>query len=434
MIATPQGEKPRRGPWRGAPRLPVLTLFALVAIGLIGGLLLIVATLKAEQRERAQAQQTELIVGLLAGIGRIAVNAETAQRGYFITSDDRYLRPYRAARAQLAPLSDELRRAVSARSPDQLALANEITGLAAAKFAEIEATVVQLGAGDREGAQRRILTDEGQRLMERLRSDIDRLDAIESGRLDTIRASSVANENRIVPLLVSLMGLIVIALALGLSQVLRAARAEASEAQAADLRAARDRADLLAGELNHRVKNLFAVVLAIVRMSGRESPESKPAIEQVAGRIEALLKAHSVTQGSPHHRVARLDELVDTALAPYRTGATTCAAEGPKVELPEAAIVPVGLVLHELATNAVKYGAWSRPGGHIDVHWLCNDQDELHLTWRERGATGVVAPAPGKEGFGSSLVDGAARQIRGRFERRFHDDGMEQHLVFPLTR
>lgn len=423
---------PERSLWRGMPRLPVLLLFALVAVGLLGGLMLIAATLKAEQRERAQAQQTELIVGLLGDIGRIAVNAESAQRGYFITSDERYLRPYRAARARVEPLSDELRRAVKARSPDQLPLADEIASLAEAKFAETDATVAQLAMGDREGAQRRILTDVGQKLMERLRSRVEALSAVESDRLDVLRKSSVANENRIVPLLGSLLALIVAALALGLSQVLRAARTEASEAQAEELRLARDRADLLASELNHRVKNLFAVVLAIVRMSGRENPEGRTAIDQVAGRIEALSKAHAVTQGSPHHRVARLDQLVETALAPYRTSDSTCRIEGPKVDLPEGAVVPLGLVLHELATNAVKYGAWSKPGGNIVVQWTREEGQDLHVTWREYGVSGIVAPMPGKEGFGSSLVEGAARQLSGRFERQFHDDGMEQHLVFPL--
>jgi two-component sensor histidine kinase/CHASE3 domain sensor protein len=434
MSAPTTSQADKRSARRGMPRLPVLLLFVLVAVGLLGGLLLIAATLKAEQRERAQAQQTELIVGILGEIGRIAVNAETAERGYFITSDERYLRPYRAARAQVQPLSDELRRAVKARSPDQLVLADEIAALAEAKFDAIDATVAQLSAGDRAGAQRRILTDEGALLMDKLRDRIERLGGIEADRLGALRQSSVATENRIVPLLGALLALIVAALALGLSQVLRAARAEASEAQAEELRIARDRADLLASELNHRVKNLFAVVLAIVRMSGRENPEGRTAIDQVAGRIEALSKAHAVTQGSAHHRVAQLGQLVETALAPYRTSDSTCQIEGPDVALPEAAVVPVGLVLHELATNAVKYGAWSKPGGRIIVGWSGEDGQDLHLVWREHGASGVAAPAPGKEGFGSALVEGAARQLSGRFERRFHDDGMEQHLAFPLKR
>jgi two-component sensor histidine kinase len=344
------------------------------------------------------------------------------------------LRPYRSARARVQPLGEELRRAVKARSPDQLPLANEIAALAEAKFDEIDATVAELAMGDRDGAQRRILTDEGQNLMERLRSRIERLSAVESDRLDVLRQSSVENENRIVPLLTALLALILAALALGLSQVLRAARTEASEAQAEQLRVARDRADLLASELNHRVKNLFAVVLAIVRMSGRENPDARAAIDQVAGRIDALTKAHAVTQGSPHHRVAQLGQLVETALAPYRTSGSTCQIDGPLVDLPENAVVPVGLVLHELATNAVKYGAWSSPGGHIVVGWTCGNGKDLHLTWREHGAKGIVAPGPGKEGFGSALVEGAARQLSGKFERQFHDDGMEQHLAFPLTR
>lgn len=430
------GERTRAW-WRGRPRLPVLLLFMAVAVGLVGGVFLIANTIRAERFERDQATRTEELVTILADINRAAVNAETGQRGYYITLDRRYLAPYEAARAQLPPLVARLHRAVAgSAAAQQRALAQEVETLATLRLAELDQTVTQISLGDKDAAERRILTDEGQHLMERLRATIGRMAAIETARLRGIRAASVATEQRIIPLLSLLLALIVAALALGLWQVFRAARFEASEAQAADLRSARDRADLLAGELNHRVKNLFAVVLAIVRMSGREHPEGREVIDRLAGRIEALSKAHGATQGSPQYRTARLDQLIETALAPYRSQANGCTIEGPETALPQTAVVPLGLVLHELATNAVKYGGWSQPGGNIAVSWTHAQADgaPLCLRWREHSPAQVEPPRPGKEGFGSALVESAARQLGGSFEREFHDDGIELRLSFPMPR
>lgn len=417
------------------PRLPVLALFALVALGLVGGVLLILNTIRAERAERNQATRTEQIVTILRDINRAATNAETGQRGFFITLDQRYLAPYVAARAQIEPLLGQLRARVSrGEDASRQAMADEIAVTARSRFAELDQTVAQISRGDMIDARRRILTDEGQGLMETLRAQVSELEALEVNELDQARAASIEAENRIIPLLAMLLGLIITTLGLGLWQVFRTAEAEATAAQAEQLRAARDRADLLARELNHRVKNLFAVVLAIVRMSGRENPEGREAINQVAGRIEALTRAHAVTQGSPRFRTARLVELVETALAPYRSGESHCDISGPDVDLPERAVVPVGLVLHEMATNAVKYGAWSAPGGRIAVTWFREEADRvlLRLNWREHCSKALIAPEGHGQGHGSVMVDSAARQLEGEVSRNFHPDGVEQELVFPL--
>lgn len=419
----------------GWPRMPVLVLFTLVALGLVGGVLLILSTIRAERAERLQATRTERIVTILRDISRAATNAETGQRGYFITLDQRYLAPYVAARAQVEPLLGQLhQRVMQDEDASRQLMSDEIAVTARARFAELDETVAQIARGDMLDARRRILTDEGQRLMERLRTQVSELEALEVNELDQARSASIAAENRIVPLLSMLLGLIITGLALGLWQVFRTAEVEATAAQAEQLRAARDRADLLARELNHRVKNLFAVVLAIVRMSGRESPEGREVINRVAGRIEALTKAHAVTQGAARYRTARLGELVETALAPYRSDESRCDISGPEVDLPERAVVPVGLMLHEMATNAVKYGAWSAPGGRIAVSWQCDDGDPqvLRLTWREHCAQVLVTPEDRGQGHGSVMVDSAARQLEGAISRSFHPDGIEQELTFPL--
>merc|ERR1711893_53616 len=124
-------------------------------------------------------------------------------------------------------------------------------------------------------ARRAILTDEGVEAMERLNRAIAEMQDIENEILAELSTEAARTEARVLPLLGALFVLLILAMFAGARLVGRAARAEAEAAQAAVVSEARDRADLLARELNHRVKNLFAVVLAIVQMSARDKPEAK---------------------------------------------------------------------------------------------------------------------------------------------------------------
>ena len=173
------------------------------------------------------------------------------------------------------------------------------------------------------------------------------------------------------------------------------------------------------------------MILAIVKMTGRDAPEARPAIDRISGRIHALLKAHEVTQGTSAHPSAALADLVDTALKPYQSNENAWVPAGLPVDLPERAVVPLGLVLHELTTNAVKYGAWANPGGRIDVSWRMNG-DRLRLDWRETCSSPSPDADPGQPGFGSSLIDGSARQLGGTIERVSHPDGIVVRIEFPL--
>ncbi len=261
---------------------------------------------------------------------------------------------------------------------------------------------------------------------------IAELEAIELTSFTRLSDEATASEARIIPTLVALLMFIVLALGLGLMQVIRTADAEARAQNAADLALARDRADLLARELNHRVKNLFAVVLAIVKMTGRDQPEARPTIDRISERIHALLMAHEVTQGTSARASARLTDLVEIALRPYRSDENACHVDGPDVDLPERTVVPLGLVLHELTTNAVKYGAWAHPGGLLEVHWH-RAADRLVLEWRESlGADSPPPPAQGRIGFGSTLIEGSARQLGGTIDRQFHDRGLLVRIAIPL--
>lgn len=293
----------------------------------------------------------------------------------------------------------------------------------------MDETVTMLEAGDLLGARRQVLTDEGQEVMERLRRSIRELERIENEILSEAIADTARAEARVIPLLGALVVLLVLAMLSVLRLVARASRAEAEAAQAAALGEARDRADLLARELNHRVKNLFAVILAIVKMSGRDQPDAQPLLDKISDRIRALLTAHEVTQGALDKPVASLKSLIETTLAPYRSDTMPAEIDGPDIMLPAAMVTPLGLVLHELTTNAVKYGAWSN-GGTLLIDWR-HDGDQVMIDWRETGVEN--RPEPDREGFGSMLMTSAARQLRGEIDRTFGKDGVNVRIAFPLA-
>jgi len=153
-------------------------------------------------------------------------------------------------------------------------------------------------------------------------------------------------------------------------------------------------------------------------------------VESIAQRIHALLTAHEVTEGAIGHQQADLRQLVETTLAPHHRAEAELECGGPRVSLPAGQVTPLGLVLHELTTNAVKYGAWAR-GGKLVVKWSI-EGGEIHIAWSEHCPDGCTAPEG--RGFGSQLIDSAARQLQGKIERDFAQDGARVQITIPLSR
>lgn len=416
-------------------RLPLrpgaLIALAVMALALVGGVALILSTIRTEQAHRAQAARSNELIVLLRDLARDALNAETGQRGYFITLDRRYLAPYEAGDLRAPEVIKQIKR-LTAQSgdPRQNAVVDRIEQLTEQKFAELHRNVALVERGDLTEARRAILTDEGKDTMDRLRLAIGELEGNERARLEAALADTVASEQRIEPLLLGLLVLILVSLGLALSLALRNAEVEARAAHAADLAVARDRADLLASELSHRVKNLFAVILALIRMSARDDPAARPVADKIADRVTALLRAQELTQGAGARGQVDLTRLVDTVLAPYRSAQSKGEVAGPALMLTERQTTPLGMILHELVTNCVKYGAWSQPGGRLVLTWDRADR-RLELVWREYCAQAVAEPG-GKAGFGSTLLEGSKRQLSGELTRTYHSDGIEVRIVVPL--
>ncbi|MBX9897503.1 MAG: CHASE3 domain-containing protein [Qipengyuania sp.] len=413
----------------GSARWINAALIAATAAAMLLVILLVIGTVEAERGQRRQAQQTSAILDELRDIGRAALNAETGQRGYLLSLDRRYLGPFYNGRDRMEPSLRRLRALLEPRADArQLALLDEVEALSRAKFRELGRSIALVENGDLIEARRLVLTDEGQETMERLRRAIGELERIELAELAEAVTKTERAERRVMPLLGGLLALLAISLVAAGRLIARSARAEAVAAQAEALAAARDRADLLARELNHRVKNLFAVVLAIVRLSARDAPEARAVTDSIAQRVQALLKAHDVSQGELDRPEVSLVALVETTLAPYRSPTLTASISGPPITLHARSITPVGLVLHELTTNAVKYGGWSRPGGSIAIDWK-REGGELVLNWRESGVP--IAEQPAREGFGSMLMTSAARQLGGGVERHFPPEGAVITIRFP---
>jgi two-component sensor histidine kinase len=412
------------------PRWMNVALLLVIAAAMFATIVLAYQTVEAERAQRRQVERTVEVLEELRQINSAALSGETGQRGYLITLDRRYLAPYQMAREQLEPSLDRVRVLLGDdATARQVELIDQIDALARAKFDEMAESVELLENGRLLDARRATLTDEGVEAMERLVRAIAEMEDIESRILAERAAEAARSEARVLPLLGALFVLLIIAMLAGARLVGRAARAEAEASQAAAVSEARDRADLLARELNHRVKNLFAVILAIVQMSARDKPEAKEVTDSIAQRIRALLTAHEVSQGELERPVASLRALVETSLAPYRSSKHPAEIEGPDVMLPAKRVTPLGLVLHELTTNAVKYGAWKNRGT-VHVSWT-EDEGMLTLSWRESGAD--LEELPERKGFGSLLMTSAARQFGGTFERNFTKDGLQVSIVLPVT-
>lgn len=168
-----------------------------------------------------------------------------------------------------------------------------------------------------------------------------------------------------------------------------------------ELHAGEERYRLLAGELNHRIKNLLAMVSGIVNQSLRGQDEPLDMMKQrLSDRLQALAAAQDVLMMASRHG-ADLRQLVEVVLAPHRSG-ERIAIDGPSVTLSSKCALAMALALHELGTNAVKYGALSRDGGHVDVSWR-NEGGEFHFRWQESGGPHVTPPQ--RRGFGSQMIE-----------------------------
>jgi PAS domain S-box-containing protein len=195
-----------------------------------------------------------------------------------------------------------------------------------------------------------------------------------------------------------------------------------------------ERQDLLIAELDHRVKNVLARVAVVAMYTRQGSGSMDEFVTTLDGRIQAMATAHSLLSES-HWQGVGLSDLVRHQLAPYATGANMTTA-GPDVVLTAVATQAVAMVLHELVTNAGKYGALSTATGRVSMTWECSRSGAamamLYIVWREMAGPPITAPV--QSGFGTSLIrDLIPHEIGGKVDLAFQPEGALCKIEFPLA-
>jgi two-component sensor histidine kinase len=193
---------------------------------------------------------------------------------------------------------------------------------------------------------------------------------------------------------------------------------------------AEERQTLLIHELNHRVKNTLATVQSLALQTQRQS-EAEPATgDAFMERLHALARVHDLLSEAAWEG-ASLHEVVGQTLAPYVEDVARITVSGPAVRLVPNAAVTLNMAFHELATNAVKYGALSTPAGRVDIAWGTDGAD-IVMDWRERDGPAVAQPT--RRGFGSRLIEqGLARELGSEATLAYPPEGLHCRIRVPLS-
>jgi two-component sensor histidine kinase len=197
---------------------------------------------------------------------------------------------------------------------------------------------------------------------------------------------------------------------------------------------AEERQSLLMREVDHRAKNALAVVQAVLRLTKAETAqEFGRAIE---GRVAALARAQTLLTES-RWMGADLNAMLHGELDPFlgNAGSTRVSFDGPALTVAPMAAQPLSMTLHELATNAAKYGSLSAPGGALDLHWsIDKPNDRFRLRWAETGGPAIAAPPTGR-GFGSRVIRTTIHdQLGGEVVFEWQPAGLICLMDLPLGR
>jgi PAS domain S-box-containing protein len=190
----------------------------------------------------------------------------------------------------------------------------------------------------------------------------------------------------------------------------------------------------MVAELNHRVKNILAIVQSVAAQTMRSSGSLASFTDAFTGRLRALAIAHDILTETRWIGIG-LSELLIAVLAPYRSpDGTRVSISGPAVLLTAHAVVPLSMVLHEMATNAAKYGALSTRQGNIEITWQLSGaiDKSIELVWQERGGPKIAAAS--SDGFGTKLIDRViSHDLDGSTKIDFDPAGARWTIAFPVN-
>jgi PAS domain S-box-containing protein len=188
---------------------------------------------------------------------------------------------------------------------------------------------------------------------------------------------------------------------------------------------------LLVNELNHRVKNTLATIQSIASQSLRNAGVDLAVRGAFEGRLMAIAATHNVLTDQ-NWSAASLRQIIDGSVTPYRSHAGQLTISGDDLRVSPKPAVVMALAFHELAINALKYGALSAQGGHVDIHWSVEAGDRLSIEWTELGGPLVLPPE--RRGFGSRIVELALpNELGGEVEVDYRAEGLRCRIRSPLS-
>jgi PAS domain S-box-containing protein len=203
---------------------------------------------------------------------------------------------------------------------------------------------------------------------------------------------------------------------------------QAAQQEIAQRKSAEARLTTVAGEVDHRAKNMLGLVQAMVRLTKADTLVGY--VAALTGRINALAHAHTLLSESRWDG-ADLLQIAEDELAPYRRDDLKITMSGPPVRLSSSAAQPIAVALHELATNALKYGALSAAHGRLSLTWKILSTNQLELIWTEAG--GPTVREPRRKGFGTAAIDRMIKlQLGGELQMDWRPAGLSCTITFPL--
>lgn len=230
--------------------------------------------------------------------------------------------------------------------------------------------------------------------------------------------------------------LFVVTTALGLTYLLTSAyRHEITTRQ--EIQRLAEQQEVMAQELDHRLKNIFATINAIISLSLKNASSADELAARLRDRLTALGRSNLLLRGLRQGEDASLQSVVFQALEPFAVvGTPRFTASGPRVPIGGQTVVVLSLILHELGTNAAKYGALSVGHGQVSLTWDivtgADASEHLVMHWRETGGPPPLTPQPGSGGFGSTLMKRVIAGVRGQTEITYPETGAEVHLTLPV--
>lgn len=425
---------------RVARSIAIIAIALAIVLTLVGGGIATWNSLRRETDLREQVVRTQTILSALREVQSAALDAETGQRGFLITRERSYLDSYHAGvemmPAALAKVHKVLNRLATPFQMDQLKLLEDLIDR---KFKELADTIDMVIKGRRDKAVARVDTEAGKKLMDEIRAVIRSLILQEEKILSDALAHTKKAEHKTIVSTSVLGAAMVAVLFVAIWLFVRAIRLEEAQREMEVTQAKLDQAKLLAREMNHRVKNLFSVVAAIISRSGRDARSIEDAISRARSRVTALARAHEITQGQRIFERSPLAQMVNLILAPYLQvhQGQVIITGSEDIFIPQEFITPFGLILNEWATNAVKYGALHESGaGTVTLSWKEEEiepgKNGLVVDWIETGGPKVMT-IPDHAGFGSRLTRQAAeRQMGGTLDVSWPEDGFCARLIVPL--